>query len=53
MNPEDFIHILTIERFYEGEGELIYEIEGENTPLKWNSFSHEDFNLNPIRNEVM
>lgn len=38
------VRIPILEKIYEVDGELMYEIKGDNTPRKWKDYSLDDFN---------
>lgn len=38
------VRIPIVDRFYEMDGELYYQICGDNTPRKWAEYDHRDFN---------
>lgn len=44
INQNNTIRIPILERMYEIDGELYYQIKGDNTPRKWKDYSHMDFN---------
>lgn len=44
INEKDLINIPIFERIYEIDGELYYEVSGENKPRKLKDYKLEDFN---------
>ncbi len=38
------VRIPILDRMYEIDGELYYEIKGDPTPRKWKDYNHMDFN---------
>lgn len=44
ISKEEMIKVPILERFYEIDGELYYQVRGDSTPHKWNEYSHMDFN---------
>lgn len=40
----DMVRIPILDKFYEINGELYYEVSGDSTPRKWKDYSHENFN---------
>ena len=44
INDGRTIRIPILDKFYEKDGELFYELKGENIPRKWADYTLEDFN---------
>lgn len=40
----DAVRIPILDKFYEVDGELYYEVSGDSTPRKWKDYSHMNFN---------
>lgn len=38
------VRIPILDRMYEIDGELYYELKGDKTPRKWKDYSHKNFN---------
>lgn len=38
------VRIPILEKIYEMDGELMYELQGDPTPRKWKDYSHMNFN---------
>lgn len=44
VNSHKTVRIPIVDRFYEIDGELYYQICGDNTPRKWAEYNLKDFN---------
>lgn len=44
IDSSNTVRIPIIDRFYEIDGELYFQIAGDSTPRKWKNYSHMDFN---------
>ncbi|MEV9640477.1 hypothetical protein ABZ756_07240 [Mammaliicoccus sciuri] len=44
VNSKKTVRIPVVDRFYEIDGELYYQICGDNTPRKWADYDLRDFN---------
>lgn len=38
------VRIPVLDKFYQIDGEWMYEVKDDNTPRKWKDYSHMDFN---------
>ncbi|MEK4025842.1 hypothetical protein [Sporosarcina sp. FSL W7-1283] len=44
LDSKKMVRIPVVDRFYEIDGEIYYQISGDNTPRKWADYDLKDFN---------